>query len=314
MITENLSTLKIHKLTQSQYERELAAGNIDEGALYLTPDITVDSINGKTGDVTLTASDVGAATSSHTHGVNTGGIGRTTLTSGYYLAGNGTSPVMMKSPVQVLTDIGALGNSGNQTLTNGSFQIVDPNNSGYHIGITRTADSKNYEIAIAPTASVGNFYYYQNGTLVNALQLYPTYTSFKQPVSVTAGGTGANNADDALANLGGIKIVKLWENASPTSSFAAQTVSLNLSGYDGVFVTAKFQTNGTDVKASTGFIAKGLKGCILVTNGTTDSLRYRSFDVSETGVVFSAGKQISNSNETTGAAIPVYIYGVKGVS
>lgn len=38
MITENLSTLKIHKLTQAQYDRELVAGNIDENALYLTPD------------------------------------------------------------------------------------------------------------------------------------------------------------------------------------------------------------------------------------------------------------------------------------
>ena len=37
MITENISTLKIHKLTQEQYDRELAAGNIDENALYLTP-------------------------------------------------------------------------------------------------------------------------------------------------------------------------------------------------------------------------------------------------------------------------------------
>ena len=38
MTTENLSTLKIHKLTKTQYERELVAGRIDENALYLTPD------------------------------------------------------------------------------------------------------------------------------------------------------------------------------------------------------------------------------------------------------------------------------------
>lgn len=46
MITENLSTLKIHKLTQEQYERELSAGNIDGSALYLTPDeeITLEQI------------------------------------------------------------------------------------------------------------------------------------------------------------------------------------------------------------------------------------------------------------------------------
>jgi hypothetical protein len=37
LITENLSTLKIHKLTQSQYDRELAAGRIDKDAIYLTP-------------------------------------------------------------------------------------------------------------------------------------------------------------------------------------------------------------------------------------------------------------------------------------
>ena len=42
MITENLSTLKIHKLTQEQYNRELANGNIDEHALYLTPDEEID--------------------------------------------------------------------------------------------------------------------------------------------------------------------------------------------------------------------------------------------------------------------------------
>ena len=37
MIKENLSILKINKLTQKQYDRELTAGNIDETALYLTP-------------------------------------------------------------------------------------------------------------------------------------------------------------------------------------------------------------------------------------------------------------------------------------
>lgn len=38
MIIKNLSTLIIHKLTQEQYDREKAAGRLDENALYLTPD------------------------------------------------------------------------------------------------------------------------------------------------------------------------------------------------------------------------------------------------------------------------------------
>ena len=37
MKQENLSTLKIHRLTQEQYDRVLQNGNIDENALYLTP-------------------------------------------------------------------------------------------------------------------------------------------------------------------------------------------------------------------------------------------------------------------------------------
>ena len=50
MITENLSTLKIHKLTQAQYDRELEAGNIDASALYLTPDEDMDLSNYATKD------------------------------------------------------------------------------------------------------------------------------------------------------------------------------------------------------------------------------------------------------------------------
>lgn len=42
MNTENLSTLKIHKLTQAQYDRELEAGRIDSNAFYLTPETQVD--------------------------------------------------------------------------------------------------------------------------------------------------------------------------------------------------------------------------------------------------------------------------------
>lgn len=68
MKTENLSTLKIHKLSQKQYDRELAAGRIDGNALYLTPDeeivFPVESVNGKTGSIELSASDVGAASKS----------------------------------------------------------------------------------------------------------------------------------------------------------------------------------------------------------------------------------------------------------
>lgn len=54
MITENVSTLKIHKLTQTQYNRELANGNLDTNALYLTPDEVTPIENGGTNATTPT--------------------------------------------------------------------------------------------------------------------------------------------------------------------------------------------------------------------------------------------------------------------
>ena len=54
MITENLSTLKIHKLTQAQYDRELAAGNIDENAFYITPDASSEQVDEKQSKITGT--------------------------------------------------------------------------------------------------------------------------------------------------------------------------------------------------------------------------------------------------------------------
>lgn len=109
MSTENLSTLKIYKLTQEQYERKITENDIEENAIYLTPDedvnlslyATVEELNEKAdkkhshaisdvneleealsgkvststtinnkalnGNITLSASDVGAASSEHTH-------------------------------------------------------------------------------------------------------------------------------------------------------------------------------------------------------------------------------------------------------
>lgn len=41
MITENLPSLKINKLTQEQYDAAKAAGKINENELYMTPDSSI---------------------------------------------------------------------------------------------------------------------------------------------------------------------------------------------------------------------------------------------------------------------------------
>ena len=80
MITKDLSTLKINRLTQAQYEAAIAAGKINEDELYMTPDdneldttsflrvsdvgsavdpnpINADTLNGKAASEFLTAAD-----------------------------------------------------------------------------------------------------------------------------------------------------------------------------------------------------------------------------------------------------------------
>lgn len=42
MKTENVSTLKIHQMSQAQYDRESEAGNLEAHSIYLTPDEEID--------------------------------------------------------------------------------------------------------------------------------------------------------------------------------------------------------------------------------------------------------------------------------
>ena len=65
MITKDLSTLKIHKLTQEQYDREFDAGNLDETAIYLTPDEEIDLSQYATVEQLNNKADSG-----HTHKIN----------------------------------------------------------------------------------------------------------------------------------------------------------------------------------------------------------------------------------------------------
>ena len=57
MITKNLSTLQIHKLSKNQYDREYQAGNLSTDILYLTPEEDIlPIVDGGTG-----ASDIETA-------------------------------------------------------------------------------------------------------------------------------------------------------------------------------------------------------------------------------------------------------------
>lgn len=144
------------------------------------------------------------------------------------------------------------------------------------------------------------------------------------------GGTGASTAGNALANLGGISITKLWENASPTSAFAAQTISLDLSGYDFVDIVYYGRTGPNDALSANGYYTArcpvGEFGSLQVATliGGTASYHWiscRAFEVTTSGIEFGYGRYIYFSYTTAGdnggysetTNIPYRIYGIKGV-
>lgn len=114
----------------------------------------------------------------------------------------------------------------------------------------------------------------------------------------------------------------LWTNPNPTSSFAAQTVSLDLSGYDAVRIVFKL-VNGSGTAGTkptsmiSQFVNVGDGGLNLYFTQAgidwpgTAYLNERSFEVSTTGVYFYDNRERNgNSNNNN---VPIYIYGIKGI-
>ena len=106
----------------------------------------------------------------------------------------------------------------------------------------------------------------------------------------------------------------LWTNPNPTSSFSAQTISLDLSKYDMVEVVFKqyasnpfFSTSKTEVGKSGKLFSYGYED--------VREMDGRSYKVSTTGVSFQVGysAMISASSGTAadGQCVPYKIYGIK---
>lgn len=105
------------------------------------------------------------------------------------------------------------------------------------------------------------------------------------------------------------QIKTLWTNASPTSAFGAQTLSLSLSEYD--FVMIESEMGATFCKVG--------KKTVMFSHNSYYPCR-RVVSVSTTGITFEEGLKYTACPGDTVASdknthcIPRYIYGVKGVS
>ena len=104
----------------------------------------------------------------------------------------------------------------------------------------------------------------------------------------------------------------LWENASPTSNFAAQTIPLDLSKYQAVLVISVRSTEDQKI-SGIAYIGVGAQPGYLM--GTTNqyAVTRREVSATTTGVTFS-GFYSANTSNGSSNEIPVVIYGINGIS
>lgn len=142
-------------------------------------------------------------------------------------------------------------------------------------------------------------------------------------IPIPKGGTGKKTALEALLALGGIQVKKLWENASPTSAFATQTIFVDLRGYDRVEILFSTIISSSDTRY-TGFSSAKIGDYGIFENfvnvdssNTYKYLAQRWFKVNEDGILFNHAKTNQIGTQTSvdinTYCIPIAIYGIKGV-
>ena len=127
------------------------------------------------------------------------------------------------------------------------------------------------------------------------------------------------NLGVTLANLGGVSMKSLWTNASPTSNFATQTISLNLNGYEYVLVRYLYSTDYQS-QNQIAIVKVGGDAYLTFTGvASTDIyLSQRTISVGSNSVAFGAPvyKTYASTSKPTANnkyCIPVEIIGIRGV-
>lgn len=189
-------------------------------------------------------------------------------------------------------------------------------------GVSRTYTDSTYiskSVPVFDVASNGNCFAFF-GTATDNLTSPKLLINGEMAFGTEADAAAARtNLGVTLANLGGVSMKSLWTNASPTSDFAAQTISLNLNGYEYVLVRYLYSTGYQSID-QIAIVKVGGDAYLTFTGiaSTNIYLSQRTISVGSDSVAFGAPvykTYASTSNPTTNNkyCIPVEIIGIKGV-
>ena len=165
-LTSSLATKAASNASLTLGSTSMALGSTTTTVAGLTSVTSTTFVGNLTGNASGTAANV-----TGTVVVANGGTGLTTITSGSYMIGNGTGNVTVKTPAQVLTDIGAA------AAANASLFKVEAFSEA-----TTGATGTSHTLANTPKASTA-IQVILNGTPLLASQY--TYTSATPAVQIT---------------------------------------------------------------------------------------------------------------------------------
>jgi len=116
----------------------------------------------------------------------------------------------------------------------------------------------------------------------------------------------------APLSLGGVSFDLLWTNPSPSSSFAAQTVSVDLSDYSYFIVDCLFYTGDQDLFIPWSFFPVDEKKHYLqISNDTVNRTGGRTASYNDANKKISFAAAHYNGATNNGYIIPFRIYGIK---
>lgn len=231
------------------------------------------------------------------------------------------SDLMLQAPVQSVN-----GQTGDVVLSIPSVPVTSVNGQTGDVVLSIPSDTSDLvndsgfvdaagAAAAAPVQSVAG----KTGTVtlvkgdvglgnVDNVQQYSASNPPPYPVTSVNGMTG----DVIVSGGGGFNLDVLWTNSSPTSSFSAQTIPLDLTGYSAIVIECALTTNAAQPVTCPIFpINITRDGRICCYN---NSFLYRDITISGSGVTFASGKQVSTymatPDDANAAIIPLRILGI----
>ena len=128
--------------------------------------------------------------------------------------------------------------------------------------------------------------------------------------TISSGVTSWSSWTQYITQKDAYREVKLWKNASISSSFPAQTIDLDLSGYNAVSILYYVDAT-TNVHRITGRVGKNQNGCMWFVTASNGYRLHRVFAVSDTGITFNEATNTGNV-AVDKVCIPHVIYGIRG--